>query len=350
MVAVAIDLGAFSADRRDLQNAADAIALAAALELPDQNDAEDAALDWAEKNGIDPDTVDLTFTAQSIPSEPNPKVRVELARDHEFTFARLIGITSSDVEAASTAIKTSPAGGDGVVPLSVTEDALAGAVLGDLVTLKYDANNISAGNTSPIRIDGPGSGNCDSSDRYCDGVMFGSDNVVCAEGIDPSYCSGPSIVDTQTGNVVGGTREAIQWRLDTTDTHCDEFTEVFEDDPTTNQQGTYRLTNVCNPYLAGSYTSNRVVIVPVIEELCNGSCEVTIVDFALFFLEEFGTGDTGNGNGNGNNDDNGNGNPNGCTGTDCEVVGRFIRVGQNVGLLAGTYNPDALNQFVRLVE
>ena len=34
MTAIAVDLGGYSADRRDLQNKADAIALAASLELP----------------------------------------------------------------------------------------------------------------------------------------------------------------------------------------------------------------------------------------------------------------------------------------------------------------------------
>ena len=79
-----------------------------------------------------------------------------------------------------------------------------------------------------------------------------------------------------------------------------------------------------------AYDSGRILIIPVIEELCNGSCEVTIVTFALLFLERIG-------------DD-------GCTGNDCEIVGRFVTVNQNVGLLAGTYDEDSSNKFVRLVS
>ena len=56
---------------------------------------------------------------------------------------------------------------------------------------------------------------------------------------------------------------------------------------------------------------------------------VTVPVFALFFLERIG-------------DD-------GCTGNDCAVVGRFVTVNQNIGLLAGTFDDDSYNRFVRLV-
>jgi len=32
------------------------------------------------------------------------------------------------------------------------------------------------------------------------------------------------------------------------------------------------------------------------------------------------------------------------------VIGRLVRVHQNVGMLAGTFDPTAFNTFVRLVE
>ena len=330
MTAVAVDLGSFMADRRDHQNHADAIALAASLELPDAGAARAVADEWALKNGIDPSDMTVDIIQQSLPSEPNPKVRVEVEGEHGFTFARLIGINSATVRASAAAIKTSAAGGAGTIPLSVTQAALSGVGLGDEVVLKYDASDIFAGNTSPIRIDDPGAGNCNDN-RFCAGVKSGSEGVICAEGADPTYCDGPTTVDTQTGNLIGSIREAIQDRLGNTDPRCDEFTEAFEDDPTTDEPGVYRIVPECNPYLEGSYESLQVIIIPVIDGLCNGSCEVTIVDFALFFLEGFADG--------------------GCnTGIECQVIGRFVKVNQNVGLLAGTFNPEASNTFVRLVE
>lgn len=332
MAALAIDLGSYMADRRDLQNKADAIALAASLELPSASDALAVADQWAVENEIDPSLMMVTIVPQSLPAEPNPKVIVELERDHEFFLAKLVGIGSAEVNVDAAAIKTSAAGGDGTVPLAVTEQALQGVALGDEVVLKYDANQITTGNTGPIRIDGPGSGNCSASDKYCTGVKYGSENIVCASGADPAYCTGVSTVDTEPGNKIGATRTAIEYRLNNTDVHCDQFTEVFEDDPTTDEEGVYRIVEQCNPFLADSYYSSlRVLIVPVIDQLCNGSCTVTITQFALFFLEGFQ-------------------NPGSCQGNDCEIVGRFVRVHQNVGLLAGTFDPESNNQFVRLVE
>ena len=328
--ALAIDLGSYSADRRDLQNAADAIALAASQELPNGDSAHGAANSWAIKNDISPSDMTVTVTQQNWQGTPNPMVKVTIARPHDFTFARLIGIQSTDVSATATSIKTSPAGGDGVIPLSVTEERLASATYGSEVVLKYDANNIEQGNTSPIRIDGPGSGNCGDSDRYCSGLEYGSENAVCAAGADDTYCSGVSVVDTEPGNKVGATRTAMNYRLDITDSNCNSFGEVFEDDPTTNEAGVYSIVQGCNPFLASGYSSGRVLIIPVIDSLCNGSCSVTITNFALFYLERIGDG--------------------GCTGNECEVVGRFVRVSQNVGLLAGTYNANASIQFVRLVQ
>ena len=57
MTGMAVDVGGYASHRRQLQNAADSIALAGARELPDPNDSRDAALDWAARNNIDPGDV-----------------------------------------------------------------------------------------------------------------------------------------------------------------------------------------------------------------------------------------------------------------------------------------------------
>ena len=129
---------------------------------------------------------------------------------------------------------------------------------------------------------------------------------------------------------MGATRTAINYRLDITDSSCNAFGEVFQDDPTTNEAGVYSIVPACNPFTPAGVASGRVLIIPVINSLCNGSCDVTITNFALFYLERIGNG--------------------GCTGNNCEVVGRFVKVSQNIGLLAGTFNEEAAIQFVRLVN
>src|SRR5437764_3732263 len=60
MAALAVDIGGYSAHRRNLQNAADAIALAAARDLPNSTDAQTTANVYAAKNGINP--ADMTVT------------------------------------------------------------------------------------------------------------------------------------------------------------------------------------------------------------------------------------------------------------------------------------------------
>jgi hypothetical protein len=336
MAALAIDFSSYAADHRELQNDADAMALAASLDLPSSSAAIAAAESWAAKNNIEGYEIEDVEIIPQGTGEPNPRVRVTLRREHEFTFARLIGISSADVVTSAAAIKTSAAGGDGVVPFSVTAAAMNSVNIGDEVVLKYDSRNIQNGNTSPVSIDDPGAGNCSHGEGYCHGVQHGANNPVCAQGADPTYCTGPSVVDTETGNLIGPTGTAVNYRLDNTDSHCDEFDEVFTDDdgsgaPDQDDDGIYRLTDDCNPFTEGGYDSLRVIIVPIIDSLCNGRCEVTIQDFGLFFLEGFANG-------------------NRCTGNDCEIIGRFVRVNQNIGLLAGTFDPDSANSFVRLVE
>ncbi len=52
-IMISVDVGWWLRDKRDAQNDADAIALAAAQELPDTGAAELSGLDWADFNGID---------------------------------------------------------------------------------------------------------------------------------------------------------------------------------------------------------------------------------------------------------------------------------------------------------
>ena len=320
MTAIAVDLGSFTADRRDLQNAADAIALAAAQELPDGGAAQAAASTWAVKNGIDPTTTTVTVTQQGG-SNPNPQVRVEIDREHTFAFAPLIGIDSGIVEAAAVAVKTSPGGfpNGGLVPWSITQAVKNSAAPGASLVLKYDSNNVTQGNFGAVRLDGNG------SSVYRDTIKYGSTTPLCAAGV--SGCTYPTTVSTEPGNMTGSSRTGTDYRIDNTSSSCDTWGEVVATNG--SKQG---LTSACNPFVAGGNPDSlRVVIVPVVQSLCNGACDVTITEFALFFLEGYG-------------DD-------GCSGNDCEIRGRFISSNTSLGATLGTYDPDSTTaHFVRLVE
>lgn len=325
--AMAIDVGSLAADRRDLQNAADAMALAAAMDLPDAGDAQDAALEWAEKNGVSPEEVQsVEVLQQSLPNRPNPQVTVTLTRDHDFVFARALGIDSADVEVSASAIKTSLGGGGDIVPWSVLKSVKDGANPGDQVVLKYDANHPENGNFGALAIDGTG------SSTYRDSIKYGTDSTICTEPAVAHGCeeTAPECNDaecsTEPGNMTGPTRQGVDYRTANTHSSCDAFEEVFLD----NGDGTFRFDQECNPFVAGSKASLRVIIVPVIDDLDHGRDEVTIKELALFFLDGYEHGK--------------------CSGNSCEIKGRFVKANATVGGLVGVYDEESLVHFVRLVE
>ncbi len=313
-----VDLGSYAAERRDLQNAADAIALAAAQNLPNGDSARGAANLWAIKNNVSPSDLTVTIIEQNAPTVPNPMVRVSITRSHPFTFARLIGISSAPVSASATAIRTSPGGSDGLVPWSVQRALLDGVTPGTTVVMKYDSNDVTSGNFGAIRIDGNG------SNVYRDTIEEGSSNGLCAASV--VGCPYPSTINLETGNLVGGTRTGTNHRLDNTDPDCDTWDETME---VHGQEQFIRAE--CNPFAAGGNSDSlRVIVIPVISNLCNGSCSVTITEFALFFLEGYGAG--------------------GCRGNSCDIKGRFISSNTNYGADVGVYNEDTLAHFVKLTQ
>lgn len=341
MTGMAIDVGSYASDRRDLQNAADSIALAAAQELPNESAAVAAGQAWATKNNIEISDLSVTPTGGTTA----PKVSVSIGRNHNFTFMKVLGVDSAGVNASAAAVKASFAGGSGIVPWAVTQ-ATIDAAGNDSMVLKYDSNGVAIGNFGVIRIDGSG------SSSYEHDVTYGSESYMCAESLEacsvtvcpgefPNVCAetapgcdGPECTP-ETGNMIGSTKRAIDYRLSRTSTSCDEFDEVFS-----NQQadGTYQLVRDCNPWVEGggycetlaSICSRRVIIVPVVDTFGQGaSFSPTVQRFALLFLEGYaGT----------------------CSGNDCEIRGRFVRAELTANALAGTYDPQASINFVRLSE
>lgn len=325
MTGMAIDIGTYANDRRKLQNSADSAALAAARDLPDAGKATATANAWAVKNGIDLADVTVTITPVG-PSNPNPKVTVEIERSHAFQFIRVLGIEQTGVGARAVAIKTTPGGVGDVTPWAVLESTLAAAGWGTTITLKYDADNGMNGNFGAIRLDGNGNKDYDTT------IKNGSNSVICARGVATCQETSPTCVDevcdSEPGNKVAGTREGTDWRMTQTAPECNEFAEVFSgpDSVTTK----YVLNAACNPWLDGSYASLRVIIIPVIESLCNGRCDYTVTGFAMFWLEGYDFGK--------------------CTGNQCEIRGKFVNVDLTVNALTGVYDESASITFTKLAE
>ena len=302
--AMTVDVGLFLHERRELQKSADAAALAGAQELPSSPvDAELMAQEWADKNGIDASELEPILI--STTHVANDTITVRVKRDVPFIFARVLGLTSDTMRADATALVGSPAGMSGLRPWAVLESAL----VSNPVVLKYDANNGSNGNFGALRIDGQG------ASTYEDTIINGSGNSLSA-GSQP---------DTEPGNMVGGTRDGVQWLIDNTHWECDEFDEVFPLNLVVG--GIYHFSNRCNPY-GGATDSYRPIITPVINSFQQGSHPVDVITFAIFFIEGLGS----------------------CTGNHCEVTGRYVQANVDVGALIGALDPDGSIRFVRLVE
>jgi Flp pilus assembly protein TadG len=239
MAGMAIDIGTYAGHKRHLQNAADSIALAAAAQMcvttcTDTAAATTAGNQWATKNNIDPAKVTLVFSGGTTA----PKVRVSINSSHDFAFMRIVGIDSKGIGAAAASVKASFGGSNGIVPWSVTQDTVDAAGSGNLMVMKYDATGANVGNFGAIRIDGPG------ANTYQNSVMYGSQEYACAvtaanctagacPGTYPetcaensSTCDGPDC-DPQTGNVIGPTRDGVDFRMNNTSAACDTFEEAF---------------------------------------------------------------------------------------------------------------------------
>jgi Flp pilus assembly protein TadG len=343
MAGMAVDVGSYASDRRQLQNYADAIALAAAQELPDVSDTQDAADAYAAKNGIDPSIMQVVITGGTSA----PAVRVTINRDHDFAFVRAVGVDEADVSASAKAVKVSLGGNDGIVPWAVENSIIGSVPFGEDVVLKYDANNPQNGNFGPIRVDGS------DSTAYQEAVQYGSDSALCAEGTTSCElstcpgdypgtcgetapeCDGPEC-RPKTGNMTGPTRTAVDHRINYTMAQCDTFDEVFSDP---DGDGTHTLAADCNPWTDGpghcdsptEFCSRRVFIIPVIDEYPNGSSTtVTVLRFALVFLEGYEGGK--------------------CGGSFCEIHARFVKAELTTGGLSGVYDENAMIQFIRLTE
>ena len=332
MVAMAVDIGGFASHRTELQQSADAIAMAAVQELPDEAAAQDVADQWALRNDIDPD--DMTVTISGLASGDTPKVTVEIDREHDFVFARVFGVESAQVTARAAATSGSYGGGGYIVPWAVPQALLDASDNGELITMKYDANGVDTGNFGAIRLDGS------DSEYYEQAVMYGSTSTVCSvyvSGCDASDCPGASCAETapecdgslcrpKTGNMTGPTRDGVDYRMDNTDASCDTFDETF-----TLSGGSYRLDAGCNPFTDGGSGSLRVIIIPIIDDFGNGSSDdVEIQGFALMYLEGYDNG--------------------ACQGNSCEIKGRFIKNNVTIPGLTGGYDPDSSLYVWKLTE
>jgi len=102
MAAFAIDIGRVSMEKEKLQNAVDAAALAGAQDLPSVSTAEGTALSYAEQNGM----LASETTATAHYNGNSNKIEVVCTRNVDYTFARVLGLSSVSISTRAVAEKT----------------------------------------------------------------------------------------------------------------------------------------------------------------------------------------------------------------------------------------------------
>ncbi|MFN8557786.1 MAG: Tad domain-containing protein [Dehalococcoidia bacterium] len=262
-VALAIDMGQLAINRRQLQNAVDAAALAAAQALPDDTvSATDAAYTWASRNGVPWAQLDspiITTTATT-----NDTISVTARRNVPYSFARVLNLFSGNVTATATARIGSVEGGTGVMPFGLLD--LNGTSPGfgytfgqDVVLREAPGSTLGPGNYGFLALDGRG------GDELRDTLERG--------GSETYYQVGDSVYTEpgqKTGPVTQGLQTWAESHGDSMGSSCDDYHAS-----TTFANGKLSVSAKCR---------YRVVMIPIISHWPNGRHEVTIRGFASMYL------------------------------------------------------------------
>lgn len=272
-VALGIDTAKVAATRTQLQNAADAAALAGASAVNTATGAvvQDTAVVRAQATALEnkafvDGSVPVVVAAADVTFPAADQVKVTVRREAGFGgeivthIAQVLGITSISLHADATA-RVEPAGSVfcGLAPLFMSpppgEDFIPGCA--NTYVMKYGGGSGSDGNygglTMPSCANGP-----------CAGMSpTGSSTYRCL--LENGYCCEITIgqvLDTEPGNMSGPTRSGLTAR--------------FNND-------TDRREGICY----SEYTGNgaRVIYVPITSDPGAGRAPVTVLGFGAFFLK-----------------------------------------------------------------
>lgn len=171
-MALVVDAGVMYVNRSNMQNVADAAALAGAQAISKGENPEALALEYAGKNGMkatvngvtnDGDTVTVTTPYNGDSS----KIFVKCTRNVPYLFAKALGFEDADVGAKAVARVTNPGGaafdyavfaGEGVVSMTGGSHIIGGSIYGkEGIKFTGSGNGIS-GNVdyyigSPLKVD-----------------------------------------------------------------------------------------------------------------------------------------------------------------------------------------------------
>lgn len=178
--AYVMDIGLIYAEKVKLANAIDSAALGASLELPtDATKARNVAIEYLEKNNVEPSKVSITI------SDDKKSIEMEGIKSVNHIFAPIIGINKSNINASTKAI---------VGPIKSTKGGIRPFAVeafdfsyGDIVTLKEGAGDGYHGNYGEISLGGTG------ANVFKSNALYGYSGLITVG--DRIY--------TETGNMAG---------------------------------------------------------------------------------------------------------------------------------------------------
>jgi Flp pilus assembly protein TadG len=233
VLALATDLAVFYFNWSELQNAADAAAIAGANYLPTwPSSAASAAQNYAELNGIQPAEITSTQVGAS-----NTTISVTLARSVPYYMARVLGLTAATVRAHATAGVLATGSATGITPIGI-DDHVA-YTYGQQIVLHQ---GVGPGNWAALALGGTGASTYEQN---------------LENGYSGSLSTG-QWVQTQPGNMSGPTQTGFDYLI----------TQGEAVDP------------------SGSFSSHalndpRVLTVPIVDfSNINGSSQVPVEGFA----------------------------------------------------------------------
>jgi len=232
--AYVIDVGMIYIERIKLSNAIDAAALAATLELPnDDIKAKAVAIDYLQKNNVNPNQTTIVIGSN------NKSIQIEGSKNVKHMFAHIIGISSSNVKAKTKAI-VAPAKSvsGGLRPFAVEAYDFS---YGDLVTLKEGAGDGYHGNYCTVALGGSG------ANVFRGNALYGYSGII----------SVGDYIDTEPGDMAGAANE-IKKNINSENSTFDNF----------------------------SRDSIRLWTIPLVDSLdVNGQKAVLVKGLATFYVE-----------------------------------------------------------------
>jgi len=210
-VAMAVDVGLFLNERRELQNSADAAALAGAAYLPDAAVATQNAQTWAAKNFNDGNEVVQSIQVSTY-RIANDRITVTVQREIPFVFGKALGLISDTMQATATAGRV-PVSASCISPWAVkgvVNDASAGFGLNPTALYVFQLSSSgwnTPGNFGALAVYGSGTSDYRESVEGNCGLVnaCGSSSPYVQEG-QTLACS------TQTGSLGNNTNEALSER------------------------------------------------------------------------------------------------------------------------------------------